>query len=429
MADLRNNFSEQQPISESCGTYSSLMTALFDGEADAESARLARTHLEDCARCADMWQTWQRHRFVLQTSPTPLPPFNLLARILLACRLVALSGRNGRRHAELRGPEFDHKSLTVSKVFSISTANLRSLTDEPLPPADLRETILRLTTRQSGLAGQIAVRISDEPYRPAFWGLGGRFAALAVPAVLLWVVLSSPRPAFVEIVTDNSTSKTQVPSHAPSRPALAVAVKQQGAPHSLRRSNVLKTAMAMSEAAAKPPASVKVNGVSINKDSAKVRSTINEEMPALQVHRKNLKTIHSYPVASNHNSTWIRNVEVTMVSWQAPRIVTNEDGTQLEAPSKVRYATSRATPTPPRIAAIRLARYARPSSPIKAGEHNTTFSDDSMPEDIEVLEEGHGVEEERSDAVRQVVEDYQACLISDIAENGEEETSNEADNG
>lgn len=70
-----------------CHEWTPFLTALFDGEADEQSALQARRHMIVCERCARAWYDWNQTRNLLQNHSAPAPPPSLLWRIRLACRL------------------------------------------------------------------------------------------------------------------------------------------------------------------------------------------------------------------------------------------------------------------------------------------------------------------------------------------------------
>lgn len=85
---MNHEFSTDHTFDD-CESLAPLLTALFDGEADATQAAQIRAHLLLCQRCATVWAQWNTTRRLLQSAPVVAPPPALFARIMLACRLLA----------------------------------------------------------------------------------------------------------------------------------------------------------------------------------------------------------------------------------------------------------------------------------------------------------------------------------------------------
>jgi hypothetical protein len=219
------------------------LTALFDGEANAADAKLAREHLEACARCATLWQSWSRYRFLLRRLPVPAAPPALLTRILLAVRLMGVA-RPGvvaplslPHEAEPRGVEA-HDARLLSEVVWLSGANPfaprrgtrksaariespRELPPldplAPQPPAGLRDEILRRTI------GAQAVEIVETPPVGALKARRAwNFSTVLMPALAAWLIfLSNGWQVFAPVPrAAQSESRTPRVSQSPTkRPA------------------------------------------------------------------------------------------------------------------------------------------------------------------------------------------------------------------
>lgn len=161
-----------------CGRYAALLTAYFDGEATAEEACAARSHLDMCTRCARAWTAWGRARRLLHALPVPATPPNLLARIVFACRISVLPRKTVRPSA-LTAPEyskasqFDRHTLSELPLISMHESALSDSSYEApvimpgdlppvVPPAHLHDAILRLTI---GADGQKLNKMEREEFR------------------------------------------------------------------------------------------------------------------------------------------------------------------------------------------------------------------------------------------------------------------------
>jgi hypothetical protein len=163
-----------------CLDYSALLTACFDGEADAAQAAQARAHLETCALCGQLWQAWTRQRALLRSLPRESAPSFLPAQIRAICRLSALL------------PAGTPVAAQKDEGLILNAALLPA----PAPPAFLKDEILRCTT---GAAIEALLQ-GAELHAPsphtglAFWETTRRaLAAVALPAAALCVILLSQR--------------------------------------------------------------------------------------------------------------------------------------------------------------------------------------------------------------------------------------------
>lgn len=204
-----------------CEQVAPLLTAHFDGEAGEREIQIVRNHLAACRRCAATWQGWQHTRFLLRSTPLPLPPVGLLTRILQACRLASLlpSRLPSRLPLAARRSRYANQSTLVSPCIASAIDELGTIGDvshlplggftwddewTPQPPPELQEAILRRTTRsttqrtaKAGLELPVAMMVPLSPQHTHFsqlrktnWPVWMRHgAAIAVPAMLLWVVL------------------------------------------------------------------------------------------------------------------------------------------------------------------------------------------------------------------------------------------------
>lgn len=159
-----------QGIREECMRTALALTAFFDDEASEVEALLARTHLEECAHCVVLQNSWAGQSQMLRGLTAPLPP-GLLTRLLTAIRLLSAFPQLGAR-LEMQASRFEPKSGArrdmhlLSESLLVSSANPfaprrqsgrrapkieapRELPPldplSPLPPANLRDEILRRT--------------------------------------------------------------------------------------------------------------------------------------------------------------------------------------------------------------------------------------------------------------------------------------------
>lgn len=144
-----------------CASVAPLLTELFDGEADAQTAAAARAHLLSCENCARLWLDWNQHRNILRNDNVPAPPPTQLWRVLVACRA---SG---------------HVLPNVAPQ-----PTLHQL-EAPLP-AHLSARILSRTSRKSNRGAMLT------PTAPAAFGPRWRvrrWSLMAAPALALWLLL------------------------------------------------------------------------------------------------------------------------------------------------------------------------------------------------------------------------------------------------
>lgn len=138
---MTNNFDRD------CGNLASVLTAFFDGQATPAEARFARAHLQQCARCAELWSAWEQTRTLLQNDLVSAPP-GLAQRIMLACRMEGFRRLSPRRQDAAKPGSTGLPPEIVAMTLGLqSFDNFRHDEVEILPPAHLRETILNLTTR------------------------------------------------------------------------------------------------------------------------------------------------------------------------------------------------------------------------------------------------------------------------------------------
>ena len=218
---------ERKGLREECARTAVALTALFDGEANGEEGLLARTHLGECLHCDDLLESWQQQNQMLRSLSAPVPP-GLLTRVLTAIRLLSALPQM-RARLEAKTTRFEPQSGPISdarllpEVVFVSGANPfapRRTTQgfapkieaprelppldpmSPLPPANLRDEILRRTT---GVAsGQIIsatqhlvsatdfeAPITAHSRRRSHRSL--RFSVTIVPALAAWLIfLSGP---------------------------------------------------------------------------------------------------------------------------------------------------------------------------------------------------------------------------------------------
>ena len=168
-------FSNSAP--RDCSDVALQLTALFDGEADAEQTSQARAHLLSCPACSRQWLDWTRYRDTLQSEPKPAVPPTLLWRVLIAYRVTAFV-RPARRR---------------SRLPLVSAAPLRGI-EAPLPPR-LSQHILARTTRKPNAHVMLTPLQSAPTVAPSrFKGRSFSFGAAplwAAPALALWILMLS----------------------------------------------------------------------------------------------------------------------------------------------------------------------------------------------------------------------------------------------
>ena len=167
----------QEDVRRECAQIALALTAFFDGEAGDVEALVARTHLEECARCIGLQSSWTQQRQMLRDITVPVPP-GLLIRLLTAIRLLSafpqLGARLGTEATRLEPKSAARRDMQLlSESLLVSGANpfaprrqpsrrapkieaprelppLDPLT--PLPPANLRDEILRRTVGSADAA-------------------------------------------------------------------------------------------------------------------------------------------------------------------------------------------------------------------------------------------------------------------------------------
>jgi len=218
MSDFNlDSTTDTTPQNDDCTSYGPLLTAFFDGEATREQTRVARAHLEACARCAEAWLGWTHTRYLLRASTVPSPPPSLLLRILMACRLSALP-RKARRF----GSSSQAILLPTQTVRDFSlTADESALIDAATPapkietlyapsaPSHLHAAILRSTIGNpefilspevvSAETGSTRIDSTQRTSRRERVGAASRrvtryLPTLAVPALAAWAMFATIQP-------------------------------------------------------------------------------------------------------------------------------------------------------------------------------------------------------------------------------------------
>jgi hypothetical protein len=178
---------ERNNETPSCASVAPLLTALFDGEADAQTAQSARAHLLSCERCARAWLDWNQYRSILLNESVPAPPPTLLWRVLLACRLANFAQRKKMPRASRRA-----ETALPTEVASQNA----SLFPEPELPANLSARILAQTTRREHAAPAMGSTRRETPrsrWRLATW------PTLAMPALAAWIFLLGQNAQYVSV--------------------------------------------------------------------------------------------------------------------------------------------------------------------------------------------------------------------------------------
>ena len=199
------------PGARDCADLAPLLTALFDGEADAEAAAQARAHLLQCQRCARLWLDWNQHRNILQSESAPAAPPTLLWRVLLACRM-AQTARPARRR-------FVPRISSAPGSVAVPVVHLGGL-EAPLP-SQLSAHILERTTRAPRAHVLLTPTDARPAARPAARRLGARqWSMVAAPVLALWLLLLG-RPSFFSAPDPVSTPSRGVAAPgAPGAPAV-----------------------------------------------------------------------------------------------------------------------------------------------------------------------------------------------------------------
>lgn len=174
-----------------CAQAQEFLTAAFDGEAGGEALAAAQRHLTQCPSCAQRWEQWESARILLRSLPVPAVPPSLLARVLLACRL--LSARSGESSPPFSSNDISARRVLTDYIEAIEDEAMRaSLTHilTPVPvPTDLQRKILQATTgtsqkRNLSLTSLLCQWLPAWPVSRSAtrWGMG-----LAVPALATWL--------------------------------------------------------------------------------------------------------------------------------------------------------------------------------------------------------------------------------------------------
>jgi hypothetical protein len=271
--DLRPQpLSSHNSCEQHCEFYAPLLTALFDGEASDNETRAARHHLARCLRCSHTWQQWNQTRYLLRSVPAPSPPVGLLTRVLLACRLSALTRLP-------RNPQSAPPLATSADAWDeIAHLPLGGFTwdDEmtPFAPSELQDAILRRTTRRPELhashptyhegaervvADFTRLTVSDSLRRwkrhvPQYAG------TVAVPALLIGVVLWNQ--PMTQAPVELQTTPVATVRKAPTTQTVRTALRREVSKMQTRVAAVTSPASPISQMDAKPAKSVSAASVS-----------------------------------------------------------------------------------------------------------------------------------------------------------------------
>jgi hypothetical protein len=158
------------------------IVAYFDGEASAPVATRARRHLDACPGCARMWRDWGDARFILHSQPVPAPPASWPAALVQRARLHALL------------PALFPAAPEAPQVATTHTPSGSAV----VPPATLRDDILKRTTRRASAAERGEARrfeldvvapdgeILVSSHSSALWRVA---RAGAVPVLAAWMLM------------------------------------------------------------------------------------------------------------------------------------------------------------------------------------------------------------------------------------------------
>ncbi len=190
--------------SPDCTLIAPLLTAYFDLEARGAEAARVQQHLSGCARCAQMWRDWGDARLLLQTTPTPAPPYTLAAEIVQTSRLMALL-----------------PAAPLTSAFGL--ANRQNKTAVPL---QLQDAILAVTTRAPVTMTDVtdtlmndAVVMPRDFYRP-LRKARPLIAMALVPTLALWLItLTANNTTF--FASSPSQTSAPVASETSSVPAMS----------------------------------------------------------------------------------------------------------------------------------------------------------------------------------------------------------------
>lgn len=182
--------SRDRTLRTSCDENAAALAAFFDGESEGEEALRAARHLEECARCRELLQSWRQTRELLLSTPPAVAPPLLLPRVLAAWRLVAL--RDSLKNSAL--PDAAPPTAAMPRDMA--------------PPPELARAILRATSNAARvLADAASPRVA--PTRAALTRrAASRVLALAVPACLILAAFS---------LQPNAPEETSSSAFSPSR--------------------------------------------------------------------------------------------------------------------------------------------------------------------------------------------------------------------
>lgn len=410
MKNLRGDFPPSEN-NDDCRVLAPFVMTLFDGEADEIEARRARAHLLVCQNCARRWLDWNRSRDLLQSAPVPAPPPHLLWRVLMACRLANAPQRANAQRAN-----------APQRVESQRAHSNGAL------PGGLSAQILARTTR-SGSPAAPAPAPAPRRVPPL------RVTALAVPALAICLMVLQRDAWFPATSISTSLAPASRASNAvaPSRSRSASAVR---AAMSVAPVRIARAATPAPQRFAAPRAAIAasvvtgsprlgLSPVALTRREARIRpalaSTAAQEEGFFA--RSEAVSPDSMPAVMQVAMSQVvaRRTALTSAALErSPRRALAARFAALSQPkraSRLRTARWQTTTTPALRHQVRIAHRSHPPAPgeISAPPQVLRVSLPSAraPQPARLLAENFDSDDERTDDVRSVVEDFRATLDPD----------------
>lgn len=429
-------------MQDECARAALALTALFDAEASETETRLAESHLESCARCAWLLQSWTQSRYLLRRLPVPEVPPGLLMRVLLAMRLLSFSKR-GAAGSALPATNFEPQTIEardarlLAETILLSGANPfaprrprktklcmepRDLppldASLPQPPAELHALILNRTVGSTPSLAVMPVEeleITRKVLHKPFWLMPKSVSASLLPVAAAWLLLLARVPQWAETVNPTTAQAGVSALTSPERPATRVT--PQPVSHGAVREIKRELASSASEIGAPEPLAA-LNAThfvsaSQRRDNAPAMATSQSEETSTALPLSGLQPPKSepIPVASSPVKPqpqiakaphFTPAVSVTPIAWGSRSAVWN-------APD-VPTAETRAAQW------HGAARHAMPPTALSEERDGADSASDDAPDAAEILDHVARLTDSRPDDVRDVMDDFRSSLMASTDE-------------
>ncbi len=424
-----------------CARAALALTALFDSEANPDDSRLAQSHLEGCAQCAWLWQSWTGSRYLLRRLPVPEVPPALLMRVLLAVRLMSFSKRGVGASAlptmnfepqaiEARDARLLAETLLFSGANPFAPRRLRKRRPPaehlfdlppldaslPQPPADLHALILNRTVGSAPLVEtpvavtpveqfEIAAKSAHGPK----WAVSKSLNAILLPVAAAWLFALAWSPQLAETVNPTSPLAETPVLTSPDRSETRLA-RQPVSPRVARKIN-REPAFVISEVMATGPRSASDGpdfvSPSLRRENAPVMETSTSEAALIQPDGVQNAEFTPVPAASPivkplpkiaKAAHFVPAISVAPVAWRERRATWSAP----DVPTLDKRATKwQAVP-----------RNAMPPAAL-AEERD---EDDAAPDAAEIFDHAARLTDSRPDDVRDVMDDFHSSLLASTDE-------------